>query len=112
MTDWPLVAVHATLLRTGEILMWDAWELPTAQARLWNPTTNTFTDVPVGAGLFCAGQATDANGNVIVVGGHDGQGHGIKDVYSFNPDTRTWTRKPDMTYAGGTPASPRCPMDG
>ena len=25
--------------------MWDAWELPTAQAKLWNPTTNTFTDV-------------------------------------------------------------------
>ena len=69
---------------------------PTAQAKLWNPTTNIFTDVPVGAGLFCAGQATDANGNVIVVGGHDGGQVGIKDVYSFNPDTRSWTSKPDM----------------
>ena len=62
VTHWPLVAVHATLMHTGEVLMWDAWELPTARAKLWNPTTNTFTDVPVGAGLFCAGQATDADG--------------------------------------------------
>ena len=43
--DWPLVAVHATLMRTGEILMWDAWELPIARAKVWNPTTDTFTDV-------------------------------------------------------------------
>ncbi|KQW52750.1 hypothetical protein ASC77_00025 [Nocardioides sp. Root1257] len=109
LTSWPLVSVHATLMKTGEILMWDAWELPTAQAKVWNPTTNTFTDVPVGAGVFCSGQATDANGNVIVVGGHDGQGHGIKDVYSFNPDTRAWTKKPDMTYSRWYPSLTQMP---
>ena len=109
LTDWPLVSVHATLLKTGEILMWDAWELPTAQAKLWNPTTNTFTAVPVGAGIFCAGQATDANGNLIVVGGHDGAGHGLKDVYSFNPDTRAWTKKPDMAFSRWYPSVTQMP---
>ncbi len=109
LTGWPLVSVHSTLLKTGEILMWDAWELPTAQAKLWNPTTNTFTSVPLGAGIFCAGQATDANGNLIVVGGHDGAGHGLKDVYSFNPDTRAWTRKPDMAFSRWYPSVTQMP---
>ena len=109
LTSWPLVAVHATLLRTGEVLMWDAWELPTARAKLWNPTTDVFTDVPVGAGLFCAGHATDANGNLVVMGGHDGGQDGIKDVYSFDPDTRTWTRKPDMQHARWYPSVTQLP---
>jgi hypothetical protein len=109
LTNWPLVAVHATLLKTGEVLMWDAWEIPTARAKLWNPTTNVFTDVPVGAGLFCAGQATDANGNLVVMGGHDGGQVGTKDVYSFDPDTRAWTRKPDMQYARWYPSVTQLP---
>ncbi|PUA80216.1 hypothetical protein C7S10_13740 [Nocardioides currus] len=109
VTEWPLVPVHATLLRTGEVLMWDAWETPTSQAKLWDPVTNTFTPVPVGAGIFCAGQATDANGNLIVVGGHDGGGRGIKDVYSFNPDTRAWTRKPDLAVDRWYPSVTQMP---
>lgn len=109
LTSWPLVAVHATLLRTGEVLMWDAWEQPTAQARLWNPTTNDFTDVPVGAGLFCAGQATDANGNLVVMGGHSGGQIGIRDVYSFDPDTRAWTRKQDMQHPRWYPSVTQLP---
>lgn len=109
VTGWPLVAVHATLLHTGEVLMWDAWELPTAQAKLWNPTTNVFTNVPVGAGLFCAGQATDADGRLIVMGGHNGGEVGIKNVYSFDPVTRAWTRKADMQYARWYPSVTQLP---
>jgi hypothetical protein len=109
VNDWPIVAVHATLFHTGEILMWDAWELPNAQAKLWNPTTNTFTDVTVGAGLFCAGQATDANGNLIVMGGHAGGEIGIKNIYSFDPVARAWTRKPDMANARWYPSVTQLP---
>lgn len=109
VTSWPLVAVHASLLKTGEVLMWDAWEVPTARARLWNPTTNVFTDVPVGAGLFCAGQATDADGNLVVMGGHGGGQVGIKDVWSFDPDTRAWSRKPDMQHARWYPSVTQLP---
>lgn len=109
LTTWPLVSVHATLLRTGEVLMWDGWETPTAQARLWNPSTNVFTAVPVGAGVFCAGQATDADGNVIVMGGHDGGQDGITDIFSFDPDTRTWTRRGDMQYPRWYPSLTELP---
>jgi len=29
LMPWPLVAVHAALLRTGRVLVWDAWETGT-----------------------------------------------------------------------------------
>ncbi len=104
VTNWPLVAVHATLLHTGEVLMWDGWELPSSLARLWNPTTNTWTDVTVGAGLFCSGHATDSEGRLVVMGGHDGSVDGIKNVYTFDPVARSWTRRPDMQYSRWYPS--------
>ncbi|HEX8762447.1 MAG TPA: Ig-like domain-containing protein [Candidatus Saccharimonadales bacterium] len=110
--NWPLVAVHSTLMYTGEVLMWDAWETPTTQAKLWNPTTNIFTDVPLSAanaGLFCSGHATDADGNLIVMGGHEPDSSGIKNVYSFNPTTKAWTRKADMQYPRWYPSVTQMP---
>ena len=112
LMNWPLVAVHSTLLHTGEILMWDAWETPVTNAKLWNPTTNTFTNVPLtisGSGLFCSGHATDADGNLVVMGGHEPDGSGIKTVFSFNPTSKTWTRKADMQYARWYPSVTQMP---
>lgn len=107
--NWPLVAVHGTLFHTGDILMWDAWENPTTNAKLWNPATNIFTDVPVNGGLFCSGHATTSTGELLVMGGHNGGEVGIKNVTSFNPVTRTWTRKPDMQYARWYPSVTQLP---
>src|SRR5262249_7635059 len=42
---WPIVAVHANLLATGEILAWDGQDFGN-QARVWNPATGVFTSVP------------------------------------------------------------------
>lgn len=110
LMNWPLVAVHSTLMHTGEILMWDAWEAPISQAKLWNPSTNIFTNVPAAAGLFCSGHATDADGNLVVMGGHEGpNGAGIKDVMMFNPTTKTWTRKADMQYPRWYPSVTQMP---
>ena len=48
--SWPLVAVHAALLDTGQVLMWDAWERSGApSARLWDPATGTAHDLPWGS---------------------------------------------------------------
>lgn len=102
--DWPMVAVHATLLRTGEILMWDAWELPTSQARLWNPSTGVFTDVFVQGGLFCSGQATNAAGELVVAGGHAGGEIGIRNVNIFDPVSRTWRTGTPMAAARWYPS--------
>ena len=107
--NWPLVAVHATMLHTGEVLMWDGWESPVSNAKLWNPTTNTFIDVPVTSGLFCSGHATLSNGELLVMGGHTPTGAGIKDVNIFNPITRSWTKKPDMQVARWYPSVTQMP---
>ncbi len=107
--NWPIVAVHATLMYTGEILMWDAWERPTSFAKVWNPTTNVFTDVSITDGLFCAGHATGPDGRVVVMGGHDGGEVGIKAVNVFDPITKTWIKKPDMQYARWYPSLTELP---
>ncbi len=102
---WPIVAVHMNLLPTGKVLIWDAWESH-AEALLWDPATGTFADAFNDSGLFCAGHAFDADGNLVVTGGHPG-GHdetpdfadvGIVDVNRFSGATGSWTRGPDMRF--------------
>ena len=102
--NWPLVAVHSVQLYTGEILMFDAWEIP-ARPRLWNPATNVFTDVPVPAGIFCSGHSVLPDGKVVVVGGHQTGEVGINDAFLFDPATRAFTRLPNMASARWYPSS-------
>ena len=105
--NWPLVAVHSTLLPTGEILMWDGWELPDAAAKVWNPSTNVFYSTPAAAGLFCAAQAFLADGKLLVMGGHAGSEIGIPDTFTFDPFTRAWTRAPNMYFSRWYPSATR-----
>jgi hypothetical protein len=89
--DWPLAAVHTTLLYTGKILAWDAWERPdTPSGYLWNPRTQAFTNLPNSfSALFCAGHAMLTDGRLLVIGGHDAGDIGIPDTNIFDPATRT-----------------------
>lgn len=103
--NWPLVAVHSTLLNTGKILVWDAWEYNSTTAKLWDYKTNTFSEVPNNSQLFCAAHATLADGRVLVTGGHNGGEIGIKDTNIFSPVTGSWTRPPDMKYARWYPSN-------
>ena len=107
LMDWPLVAVHSTLMPTGEVLMWDGWELPTAAAKVWNPQTNGFYSTPVGAGVFCAAQAMLADGRVFVIGGHNGGEIGIPDTFMFDSATRAWSRAPYMQFSRWYPSATR-----
>jgi hypothetical protein len=108
---WPLLAIHTSLLPTGEVLAWDSNNddietnsLPDhpfrpTRATLWNPSTNAFTSVNSNTGkdLFCAGHTVLANGNVIAAGGNQVPGNGQHNAISvFNPSNNTWTRGPDM----------------
>jgi Domain of unknown function (DUF1929)/Carbohydrate binding domain/Kelch motif len=108
---WPLLAIHASLLPTGEVLAWDSNNddietnsLPEhpfkpTRATLWNPITNAFISVNSNTGkdLFCAGHTVLANGNVIAAGGNQVPGNGQHNAISiFNPSNNTWTRGPDM----------------
>ncbi|MFN0096316.1 MAG: LamG-like jellyroll fold domain-containing protein [Dehalococcoidia bacterium] len=99
LMNWPLVAVHAAMLYTGEVLLFDAWQKPTT-TKLWNPTTNQMRDVSVNEGLFCSGHVQLADGRLLVVGGHDpaltSTVAGIRDVNIFDPATGTWSAAADM----------------
>jgi hypothetical protein len=108
---WPLLAIHASLLPTGEVLAWDSNNddiesnsLPDhpfkpTRATLWNPSTNAFSSVNSNTGkdLFCAGHTVLANGKVIAAGGNQVPGNGQHNAISiFDPSNNTWTRGPDM----------------
>lgn len=102
----PLVTVHAALMRTGQLLFFDAWEIPgTPSARLWNPTTGAYTPVPNGfAELFCAGHILTADGRLLTTGGHNGSGVGTTDATAFDPATLQWTALPYLNYARWYPS--------
>ena len=102
--NWPLVAVHATLMHTGQVLLWDGWEAP-ALATVWNPVTNSFTSVPNQSGLFCSAHSMLADGRILVSGGHAGGEVGIVDVNSFDPSSRAWKTDANMRSARWYPSS-------
>jgi hypothetical protein len=105
--DWPLVAVHMALLHTGQVLVWDAWELSsTNSARLWNPATGEFTVVPNPySALFCAGESQLADGHLLGVGGHNGADVGITQTVTFDPVSETWTQQTGLNLARWYPSS-------
>jgi hypothetical protein len=106
--SWPVVTVHMTLLRTGEVLMWDG-QSNGYDARLWNPITNTFTAVPSTDNIFCSGHAALGDGKILVVGGHAGGHTGIRDANIFDPATHSWTAATPMTYARWYPTATTLP---
>src|SRR5215831_4419921 len=56
LMNWPLVAVHSSLLDNGNVLVWDAWETGgTPSVRVWNPSTQAFTAAPnLTTQIFCS----------------------------------------------------------
>ncbi len=102
----PLVAVHAALMPTGELLFFDAWEIPgTPSARLWNPDSGNYTSVANGfAELFCAGHILTHDGRLLTTGGHNGAGVGTTDATTFDSTTQQWTALPSLIYARWYPS--------
>jgi len=107
LLNWPLVAVHGALLKTGQVVVWDAWEFgSTPSARLWNPTTQAFTEVPDPfSAMFCAGQVMLPDGRELVAGGHNGGGIGIVNTVIFDPSTSQWRRVADLNLARWYPSA-------
>src|SRR5438309_1157025 len=99
--NWPLVDVHTALLPTGELMMWDAWEVGgTQSATVWDPVSQLFRASPnLFSQMFCAGQVLLADGRLLTVGGHNGGDVGIVNTTVFDPQSRAWTRLADMHYA-------------
>jgi hypothetical protein len=95
--NWPLVAIHAIVLKTGKVLVMDGWQTPN-QAQLFDPATQSMTPVPNGLGLdlFCVGNATLADGRVLLVGGDSSATHSIDATTIFDPSTGQWTAGPRL----------------
>ncbi|MFI2200710.1 galactose oxidase-like domain-containing protein [Streptomyces sp. NPDC020192] len=103
--------IHATLLRTGKILMiagsgnnQDNFDAKKFDTRIWDPVRGTIKKVPTPADLFCTGHTQLGDGNILIAGGTKRyeklkgdvkKAGGVMILYNENPD------KP-MTLPAGT----------
>jgi hypothetical protein len=101
---YPVVPIHANLLPTGKVLLWDRgapFDVPfggtDGHAYLWDVDAGTFTRTPFhGYDLFCAGHALMTDGRLFVPGGHIADGVGEIKASIYDPGSNTWTRITDM----------------
>lgn len=89
---WPIIALHVHLLWNGKVLSWGHF----GQPHVWNPSTKTFTVVPVPDQLFCAGHTFLSDGRLLVNGGHINDDQGLPDANLFDPATMSWSSLPSM----------------
>ncbi|MFJ5030938.1 galactose oxidase-like domain-containing protein [Streptomyces sp. NPDC088560] len=103
--------IHASLLRTGKILMiagsgnnQDNFNAKKFDTRIWDPVKGTIKKVPTPADLFCTGHTQLGNGDILIAGGTKRyeklkgdvkKAGGVMILYNENPD------KP-MTLPAGT----------
>lgn len=95
--DWGVQAKHMIVLPTGNVLVWSTG----LDARVWDSSTDaSFTPTPFpGGDLHCAGQATLADGRIVVIGGQENNTHeGIAVTALFDAHTNTWTSGADMNW--------------
>ena len=91
--NWPMVAVHAELLPTGDVLGWTDYTT-NGGAQIWRVATNTFTPKTyTTTSLFCAGHSYMADGRLLVVGGIVGltDDLGPQNGTIFDPVHETWS---------------------
>jgi galactose oxidase len=103
--DLPNVAVHATVLPNGLVLMWGRRDKPTDSLDihectpfLWDPKTHNINKTPqptladgTKVNLFCAGHTFLPDGHLLVVGGHLADSAGVNQAAIYDFETNTWT---------------------
>ena len=123
--DWPVLAVHATLLPNGKVLAWDATpddfdpnggippnpHAPTAsnttRATVWDPATNTHLSVnpDTQSDIFCAGHAFLPDGRLFIASGDVGALGRFEGTNIFDPADDSWTRVQDLYAARWYPSA-------
>jgi hypothetical protein len=102
--NWPVVAIHIHVLPNGKLLVWP--RDGGAQARIWDPATGAFTQVPLSTmNLFCTGHAFLPDGRLMVTGGHIRDGAGEIKAHIFDYRDNSWTRVADMNNGRWYPTS-------
>jgi hypothetical protein len=93
LINWPIVAMHGDMLPDGKILTWgDSKQGDTAV--VWDPATNTFTNVPDAfSNPACGGNNALPDGRIIDVGGGGvGSGQANTTVSGFNEAKSAWAQ--------------------
>jgi hypothetical protein len=109
--NWPIVAVHAHLLPTGDVLAWSDYT-DNGGAQVWRPSDNTFTAASfAAANLFCSAHTFLPDGRLLVAGGITGSVDdlGLQQSEIFDPDLGTWTQAGTMSMGRYYPATTRLP---
>jgi hypothetical protein len=101
--DVGVVGIHAVLLHTGQVLLWQGPEDDRgSSARLFDPVNGTTRDVtiPTQRDIFCAASTVLSDGRVLVAGGMKyGTSAGSANLTLFDPETRAWSTGPAMAKA-------------
>jgi len=108
VSTWPILAVHASLLPTGQVMAWDATpddfdddphtsENFTTRVTIWDPETDTHREAynDTNADLFCSGSSHLWDGRIVFAGGDSGkQGRNgpLSNSSIYDPWTNTWTQ--------------------
>jgi hypothetical protein len=98
ITTWPVQTTHSTVLPTGKVVFWPAWD-DGANVQIWDPTAGTINPGPMPAfDPFCSGHLLMPDGRLFVTGGHivGTPGDGLAQASYYNPFTNTWTALPQM----------------
>ena len=110
-TTLPIIPIHTSMLPNGKLLIFDSATDSGTNPRVWDPVTNTFTEVPYNdsADLFCSGHTPLPDGRILVAGGHAGAYLGIRNTTIFDPATNTWADVQPMTYGRWYPTVTKLP---
>jgi hypothetical protein len=99
--SWPVVSVHLSLLPDGRVLAFGHNGTP----QIWDPSSGDFTAVPSPALLFCSGHSFDADGRLIVAGGHITNAHGLPNITLFSDGSSSWSASTPMTHGRWYPTN-------
>lgn len=75
--NWPLVAIHTSVLPTGKVVTWqghNADNMMETNIYEWDPAdpTREPSSIRVERNIFCSGHTLLADGRLFIAGGHDG----------------------------------------
>ncbi len=102
---WPVMAIHAAVLPTGEVMHYSyppERDGRPSLAEVWDSTTGQFRteSLDLEVDVYCSGMAFLADGRLHAAGGWAGEigctGAGIAATHVFDPFASTWTRLEDM----------------
>lgn len=100
----PIVAIHADLLPSGQVLIWDRDDAaPGPQPPyLFDPIREVATAIAdPGHDLFCSGHSYLPDGRLLVTGGHDEfNDFGLPFATLYDSSDSSWTTLPDEMNAG------------